>query len=68
MLATSVVLWKTGDMESNLILEEDWRTKNELAPEADQDIQRLCQNICQSVVEHPHPSAISHGGEDPKPF
>jgi hypothetical protein len=55
-------------MESNPMLEEDWRTKNELAPEADHDIQSLCQNICQSVVAHPRLGAVMHGGEDSKPF
>jgi hypothetical protein len=40
-------------MNSNPILEEMWRIKDELAREADYDLHRMCENIRKWVSEHP---------------
>jgi hypothetical protein len=40
--------------KANPILEELWRTKDELADEAGHDLHRLCENIRQWVAANPH--------------
>jgi hypothetical protein len=40
-------------MEHNLILEEVWRIKDELAREAGDDLHRLCENTRRWAVDHP---------------
>ena len=42
-------------MKPNLILEEVWRVKDELAREAGNDVHRLCENTRQWAATHPHP-------------
>ena len=40
---------------NNSILEELWRTKDELAREAGADVHRLCENTRRWAAAHPHP-------------
>lgn len=42
-------------MKPNLILEEVWRIKDELAREAGYDVHCLCANTRQWAAAHPHP-------------
>ena len=42
-------------MNSDPILEEVWRIKDELAREAGYDLHRLCENTRRWAAEHPHP-------------
>ena len=39
----------------NPILEELWRTKDDLASEAGGDVHRLCENTRRWAAAHPHP-------------
>ncbi len=45
-------------MNSNPILEEMWRIKDELAREADYDLHRMCENVRKWVSEHPHSGPV----------
>jgi hypothetical protein len=63
MLAAQVVLWETRNMESNPMLEKAWRTKDEWARAAGDDIRRLSQNIHQWVVGHPPPGPVMEDGK-----
>jgi hypothetical protein len=51
-------------MESNLILEEVWRIKDELAREAGYDIHTFCENLRRWEAEHPHPGRVIHSAEE----
>jgi hypothetical protein len=42
----------------NPILEELWRTKDDLAREAGGDVYRLCENTRRWAAAHPHPSPV----------
>jgi hypothetical protein len=64
MLATRVVLWETRNMESDPMLEEVWRIKDQWACEAGDDTHRPCQNVRQRTAGHFNPGLVVHGGED----
>jgi hypothetical protein len=51
-------------MDSNPILEEVWRIKEELAREAGYDVHRLCENTRQWMVAHPHPGPVVRNAEE----
>jgi len=51
-------------MKPNRILEELWRTKDELAREAGDDIHRLCENTRQWAAAHPHPGPRVRNAEE----
>jgi hypothetical protein len=51
-------------MNSNPILEEIWRIKDELAREADGDLHRLCENTRRWVALHPHNGPVVRSAEE----
>jgi hypothetical protein len=51
-------------MKPNLILEEVWRVKDELAREAGNDLHRLCENTRQWAAEHPHTGPVVRSAEE----
>ena len=51
-------------MKSNLILEEVWRIKDELAREAGYNLHRLCENTRQWAAAHPHPGPRVQNAEE----
>ncbi len=55
-------------MKSNPILEEVWRTKDEMAREADYDLHRLCENTRQWAEKHPHSDPVMHTAEELRQF
>jgi hypothetical protein len=56
-------LWETRRMNSNPILEEVWRIKEELAREADYDLHRMCENVRKWVSEHPPSGPVAGEAE-----
>lgn len=42
----------------NPILEELWRTKDDLAREAGGDVHRICENTRRWAAAHPHPGPV----------
>ena len=55
-------------MKANPILEEAWRVKDELAREADFDLQRLCENTCQWAAHHPRTGPVLRSAEELRQF
>ena len=54
-------------MNSNPILEEVWRIKDELAREAGHDLHRLCENTREWAKTHPHSGpVVGSAGELPQ--
>ena len=51
-------------MKPNPILEEVWRTKDELAAEAGYDMDRFCDNLRKWAAEHPHNGPVVHNAEE----
>ena len=51
-------------MNSNPILEEVWRIKDELAREAYYDLHQLCENTRRWAAEHPHDGPVVHNAEE----
>jgi len=51
-------------VKSNLLLEEVWRIKDELAREANYDVRQLCENTRRWAAEHPHPGPVVRNAED----
>jgi hypothetical protein len=45
-------------MEPNLMLDEVWRIKDELAREAGNDLHRLCANTRRWAATHPHSGPV----------
>jgi hypothetical protein len=44
--------------KTNPILEELWRTKDDLAREAGDDVARICENTRRWASSHPHPGPV----------
>jgi len=53
-------------MNSNPILEEVWRIKDQLAAEAGYDIDRFFENLRKWEAEHPHPGPVVNSAEELK--
>jgi hypothetical protein len=51
-------------MNTNPILEEVWRIKDELAREAGYDVHRLCENTRKWATEHPHSGPVIHSAAE----
>jgi len=51
-------------MKSNPILEEVWRTKDELAREANDDVHQLCENTRRWMAEHPPTGPVVRNAEE----
>ena len=45
-------------MKTNPILDDLWRTKDDLAREAGGDVRRLCENTRRWATAHPHPGPV----------
>ena len=55
-------------MNTNPILEEVWRIKDELAREAGYDVYRLCENTRRWAAEHPPSGPVIHSAEELRQF
>jgi hypothetical protein len=55
-------------MNTNPILEEVWRVKDELAREAGYDMHRLCENTRQWAETHPHSGPVVRNAEELRQF
>ena len=51
-------------MQSNPILEEVWRIKDELAREAGYDLHRMCENTRKWAEAHPHSGPVVCSAEE----
>jgi hypothetical protein len=51
-------------MKPNLILEELWKVKDELAAEAGYDTDRFLENLRRWEVEHPHQGRVINSPEE----
>lgn len=51
-------------MQSNPILEEVWRIKDQLAAEAGYDMDRFCDNLRKWAADHPHDGPVVHNAEE----
>ena len=51
-------------MNSNPILEEVWRIKDQLAAEAGYDMDRFCDNLRKWAADHPHDGPVVHNAEE----
>jgi hypothetical protein len=51
-------------MNSNPILEEVWRIKDELAREAGYDVHQLCENTRKWAAAHPHSGPVVRNAEE----
>jgi len=55
-------------MKSNPILEEVWRIKEQLAAEADYDVDKFFDNLRKWSDEHPHQGPVVHSAEELQQF
>jgi hypothetical protein len=51
-------------MKTNPILDELWKTKDDLASEAGYDTHRFFENLRKWAAEHPHPGRTVHSAEE----
>lgn len=51
-------------MQSNPILEEVWKIKDDLAREAGYDLHRFCENLRKWAAEHPHSGPVIRNAEE----
>jgi hypothetical protein len=51
-------------VKANPILEEVWRIKDQLAAEADYDIDRFFENLRKWEAEHPHTGPVVRNAEE----
>ena len=51
-------------MKPNPILDELWKVKDQLAAEADYDIERFLENLRRWETEHPHSGAVIHNAAE----
>ncbi len=51
-------------MKANPILEELWKTKDDLAREAGHDAHRFFENLRKWAAQHPHPGPMVHSAEE----
>jgi hypothetical protein len=51
-------------MKGNPILEDAWRIKDQLASEADYDIDRFFENLRKWEAEHPHAGPVIRNPEE----
>ena len=52
------------ETQSNPILEEVWKIKDDLAREAGYDLHLLCENVRKWAAEHPHSGPVIHNAEE----
>ena len=55
-------------MKPDPTLEELWRIKEDLAREADYDVDRFFENLRNWTAEHPHPGRVLHHAEELRQF
>ena len=55
-------------MQSNPILEEVWRIKDQLAAEAGYDMDRFFEQLCAWSAAHPHPGPVIRNAEELRQF
>lgn len=55
-------------MKTNPILEEVWRTKDELAREAGHDVHRFFEELRRWSHDHPHHGPVLRGAEELRRF
>jgi hypothetical protein len=51
-------------MNTNPILEETWKVKDQLARQAEGDLTRLCEQTRDWLTTHPHKGAVIRSSED----
>ena len=51
-------------MQSNPILEEVWKIKDDLAREAGYDMHTFCENLRKWAAEHPHSGPVIHNADE----
>jgi hypothetical protein len=55
-------------MNSNPILEEAWKIKDELAREANNDVHQLCEDTRRWAKHHPHTGPVVRDAEELRRF